>query len=97
MWILLVVPCPTPDGRSARDLYEKRVRWISEEMRASARGHGCRFHRAWYAQDGSAFYAVAEWETREGASAFFEEWDIEDEPGEVVVRLEGDIGLAPLP
>jgi hypothetical protein len=97
MWILFVVPCPTPDGRSARDLYEKRVRWISDEMRASARGHGCRFHRAWYAQDGSAFYAVAEWETREGASAFFEEWDIEDEPGEVAVRLEGDIGLVPLP
>lgn len=97
MWILFVVPCPTPDGRSARDLYDKRVRWISDEMRASARGHGCRFHRAWYAQDGSAFYAVAEWETREGASAFFEEWDIKDEPGEVAVRLEGDIGLVPLP
>jgi hypothetical protein len=97
MWILFVVPCPTPDGRSARDLYEKRVRGISGEMRASAREHGCRFHRAWYAQDGSAFYAVAEWETREGASAFFEEWDIEDEPGEVSVRLEGDIGLVPLP
>jgi hypothetical protein len=97
MWILFVVPCPTPDGRSARDLYEKRVRWISDEMRGSARGHGCRFHRAWYAQDGSAFYAVAEWETREGAAAFFEEWDIQDEPGEVAVRLEGDIGLVPLP
>lgn len=97
MWILFVVPCPTPDGRSARDLYEKRVRWISDEMRASARRHGCRFHRAWYAQDGSAFYAVADWETREGASAFFEEWDIEDEPGEIAVRLEGDIGLVPLP
>lgn len=97
MWILFVVPCPTPDGRSARDLYDKRVRWISDEMRASARGHGCRFHRAWYAQDGSAFYAVAEWETRDGASAFFEEWDIKDEPGEVAVRLEGDIGLVPLP
>lgn len=97
MWILFVVPCPTPDGRSARDLYEKRVRGISVEMRASARGHGCRFHRAWFAQDGSAFYALAQWESREGASAFFEEWDIEDEPGEVAVRLEGDIGLLPLP
>jgi hypothetical protein len=97
MWILFVVPCPTPDGRSARDLYEKRVLGISNEMRASARGHGCRFHRAWYAQDGSAFYAVADWETAEGASAFFEEWQIEDEPGEVAVRLEGDIGLVPLP
>lgn len=97
MWILFVVPCPTPDGRSARDLYEKRVRGISDEMRASARGHGCRFHRAWFAQDGSAFYALAQWESREGASAFFEEWDIEDEPGEVAVRLEGDIGLLPLP
>ncbi len=97
MWILFVVPCPTPDGRSARDLYERRVTWISDEMRASAREHGCRFHRAWYAEDGSAFYAVAEWDTREGASAFFREWDIRDEPGELAVRLVGDVGLVPLP
>ncbi len=97
MWILFVVPCPTPDGRSARDLYERRVTWISDEMRSSAREHGCLFHRAWYAEDGSAFYAVAEWETREGASAFFREWNIEDEPGEVAVRLVGDVGLVPLP
>jgi len=97
MWLLFHVPCPTPDGRSARDLYEKRVRWISDEMRASAREHGCRFHRAWYAQDGSAFYAAADWDTREGASAFFEEWDIEAEPGEVTIVLEGDVGLVPLP
>jgi hypothetical protein len=73
------------------------VTWISDEMRASAREHGCRFHRAWYAEDGSAFYAIADWETPEGASAFFQDWDIRDEPGEVAVRLVGDVGLVPLP
>ena len=97
MWVEFRVPCPTPDGRSAKDLYDKRVELITEEMRSSARAHGCRFHRAWYAEDGSAFYAVAEWQTREGASAFFEEWDIYDEPGEVATFLEGDVGLVPLP
>lgn len=97
MWVLFHVPCPTPDGRSAQDLYEARVTGITSEMQASARAHGCRFHRAWYAADGSAFYAVAEWETREGARAFFEEWEIDDEPGEVAVVLEGDVGLVPLP
>jgi hypothetical protein len=34
---------------------------------------------------------------REGASAFFTEWQIEDEEGEVAIRLEGDVGLVPLP
>jgi hypothetical protein len=97
MWVLFTVPTPTPDGQTALDLYDKRVRLISDEMRASARRLGCRFHRAWYAKDGSAFYAIAEWETAEGANAFFTEWDIQDEPGEVAVRLEGDIGLVPLP
>ena len=97
MWVLFVVPCPTPDGRTAKDLYDKRVRMITDDMRASARSHGCRFHRAWHAEDGSAFYAIAEWETLEGASAFFEEWEIDDEPGEVAIRLEGDVGLVPLP
>jgi hypothetical protein len=97
MWVLFTVPCPTPDGQTARDLYEKRIPWITDEMRMSAREHGCRFHRAWYADDGSAFYALAEWETREGASAFFQEWEIRDEPGEVAIVLEGDVGLVPLP
>ena len=32
MWILFNVPCPTPDGRSAKDLYERRLTWISPEM-----------------------------------------------------------------
>ena len=96
-WVLFQVPCPTPDGRSARDLYDKRVTWISPEMRESAKRHGCQFHRAWHATDGSAFYAIALWESREAARAFFEEWHIEDEPGEVVVYLEGDVGLVPLP
>jgi hypothetical protein len=97
MWFLFSVPCPTPDGQTAMDLYEKRVTGITDAMRASARSHGCRFHRAWYAADGSAFHALAEWETREGAGAFFEKWNIEEEPGEVAVRLEGDVGLVPLP
>lgn len=96
MWILFQVPCPTPDGQSAQDLYDKRVRGISPEMQASARAHGCRFHQAWHAADGSAFWAIAEWETREGAGAFFEEWNIDDEPGEVGWRLEGDVGLVTL-
>jgi hypothetical protein len=87
-WFLFRAPAPTPDGQTARDLYEKRLTWITD---------GCRFHRAWYAQDGSAFYALAFWETREGAKAFFEEWDIRDEPGEVAIPLEGDVGLVPLP
>lgn len=97
MWVLFQVPCPTPDGQSAQDLYDKRVEGITPEMQASAVSHGCRFHRAWHALDGSAFYALAHWETREGARAFFEEWDIEDEPGEIAIFLEGDVGLVPTP
>lgn len=96
-WVLFHVPCPTPDGQTAQDLYDKRVVRITPEMRESARKHGCHFHRAWFAADGSAFYALAQWESREGASAFFTEWDITDEPGEVAIRLEGDVGLVPLP
>lgn len=97
MWVLFRVPCPTPDGRTAFDLYETRVQGITPEMQHSARKHGCRFHRAWYTSDGSAFYALASWDTREGAQAFFEEWNIEDEPGEVAYILEGDVGLVPEP
>jgi hypothetical protein len=97
MWVLFQVPCPTPNGETAADLYEKRVVGITPAMRASAIQHGCRFHRAWYARDGSAFYALAHWETAEGANAFFEEWKIGDEPGERAVMLDGDIGLVPSP
>ena len=97
MWILFVVPTPTPDGRTAEDLYQYRVDRIAPEMQASARELGCRFHRAWYAKDGSAFYAVANWESREAANTFFERWDIADEPGEYAVVLEGDVGLVPIP
>jgi hypothetical protein len=97
MWVLFQVPCPTPDGRTARDLYEDRVERISPAMQASSAIHGCTFHRAWYAKDGSAFYAVASWESTEGASAFFEEWQIDEEPGEVAIILEGDVGLVPVP
>ncbi len=97
MWLLFSVPCPTPDGQTARALYEKRVTGITPAMQASAQSHGCGFHRAWYTPDGSAFYALAKWETREGATAFFREWEIEDEPGEVAIVLEGDVGLVPAP
>ena len=97
MWILFVVPCPTPDGQTAEDLYRKRLDWITPEMQASSKEHGCRFHRAWHAEDGSAFYAVASWETIEGARAFFEQWEIDAEPGEVSIRLSGDVGLVPEP
>jgi hypothetical protein len=47
--------------------------------------------------DESAFYALAFWETSEGATEFFRKWEIEDEPGEVAVRREGEVGLVPLP
>lgn len=91
-----MVPCPTPDGQTARDLYDKRVQRISPDMQASARRHGCSFHQAWYAEDGSAFYALAQWPSVEAAQGFFEEWDIYDEPGEVAIRLAGHVGLVPL-
>jgi hypothetical protein len=93
MWLLFKVPCPTPIGETAQDLYQKRVDRITPEMQASAAELGCRFHRAWYTSDGSAFIAVAEWETHEGAAAFFERWDIQDEIGEEAWTLLGDIGL----
>ena len=96
MWVLFSVPCPTPDGRTAEDLYEKRVRLIDAEMSADAAERGCSFHRAWHAADGSAFYAVAHWPSREAAGGFFERWSIEDEPGEIAIELLGDVGLVPL-
>ena len=96
MWMLFHAPCPTPDGRTARELYEKRITWITDAMRASAVEHGCTFHRAWHAADGSAFWALAHWQTREGARAFYELWQIDAEPGETTTILEGDVGLVPL-
>jgi hypothetical protein len=36
MWILFHVPRPTPVGRTAHDLYEKRVKWISAVMARNA-------------------------------------------------------------
>ena len=97
MWILFKAPCPTPDGQAAEDLYRKRLTWISPEMQKSARELGCRFHRAWYAEDNSAFYALANWDSREGAQEFFRRWNIEDEPGEIAITLLGDVGLVPEP
>ena len=91
--LLFRVPCPAPDGRTAKDFYDKRVSWFTEEMRADARAHGCRFHRAWYARDGHAFYALAVWESREGAREFYRKWSVTNEPGEETIHLEGDIGL----
>jgi hypothetical protein len=96
MWILFRAEAPTSDGQSARAMYEKRLTWITGEMQHSAASHGCRFHRAWYAEDGSAFYALACWDSREGARRFFEEWEIESEPGETATVLVGDVGLIPL-
>jgi hypothetical protein len=93
MWVLFTAPA---GEQTARELYEKRLTWITDDMRASARELGCTFHRAWYAADGSAFYALAHWRTREGAAEFFERWQIRDEPGEVAILLEGDVGLVPL-
>jgi hypothetical protein len=95
--MLFIVPCPTPDGRTARDLVDRRVEWITPEMQESAVLHGCRFHRAFAAADGSAFYAIACWETTDGAHEFFVEWDIGDEPGETAILLTGDVGLVPIP
>lgn len=97
IWMLFTVPCPTPLGESAQDLVDKRIPWITSEMQSSARDHGCRFHRAFAAADGSAFYAVACWETTEGANKFFTLWNIDDELGEVAIRLIGDVGLVPEP
>jgi len=93
--ILYRVPCPTPDGRSAQDLYEKRVHGFTDEMRAAARALGCRFHRAWYARDGHALYAIAIWETPELAREFSQlhmKGFVSDELWETIV-LEGDTGL----
>ena len=90
------VPCPTSDGQTAEDLYRKRIDWITPEMQASARELGCTFHRAWHAADGSAFYAVACWDSRDAARTFFERWSIDAEPGEVGIELCGDVGLVPV-
>lgn len=96
-WVMFRVPCPTPDGQTAEDLYLKREIGISPEMQASAVSHGCRFHRAWHTEDGAEFIAIAAWESRQQGRAFYQEWGIEDEPGEVAVPLLGDVGLVPLP
>jgi hypothetical protein len=53
--------------------------------------------RAWYTKDGSAFYAIAKWDTRDDANTIFQRWHIEDEPGKVAIRLTGDLGLVPEP
>lgn len=97
VWMLFTVPCPTPLGETAQDLLDKRITRITPEMQASARSLGCRFHRAFAAEDGSAFWAIACWKSAEAAREFFTLWDIKDEAGEVAIRLVGDIGVAPDP
>lgn len=97
MWTLLSVPCPTPDGQTAEDLYRKRAEGITEGMQASAERLGCRFHRVWYTGDGSALYTLTLWDTEEAARTFSEEWQVAGEPGEVEIRLEGSAGLVPRP
>ena len=90
----------TPRQRAMLDFAVKVTERSSEIEQADferLREHGCRFHRAWHAQDGSAFYALAFWECREGATTFFELWEIDAEPGEEAIWLEGDVGLVPLP
>lgn len=37
----------------------------------SAEELGCGFHRAWYT-DGGDFFALAQWESREGAQRFYD-------------------------
>src|SRR5436190_22429865 len=94
IWVLFTVPCPTtPSGTTADELLQKRYDMISPEMKASAKRNGCRFHRAFVSRERDRFVAIACWETPEGANAFFEEWQIDDEEGEVAIRLDGDIGL----
>jgi hypothetical protein len=98
MWMLFYVPCPTPDGHTAENLYQKRRNLLTPELKADAREHGCHFHRIWHAKDGFAFYALVEWESQASAWAFYKKWDMQqDEPGEKVTFLEGDDGLVPLP
>lgn len=96
VWMMFTAPCPTPAGKTAEQMVREREIGISAEMQASAREHGCRFHRCWSTADGSMFVAIASWESREGARAFFEQWQIQDEEGEVVSQLVGDCGLVPL-
>ena len=97
VWVLFRASTPTPNtGETARALYEKRISWITDDMRADARDHGCRFHRCWYARDGSAFWALTCWNTIDDAEAFYDRWQIDEEDGEEGWILEGDLGLVPL-
>ena len=41
MWVLFQVPCPTQDGQTAKQLYEKRIPWITEGMQLSAMWRSC--------------------------------------------------------
>jgi hypothetical protein len=96
MWILFSVPCPTPDGRTAQNLYQARVDRIGPEMQASARGTVA-------ASTGRGTPATARcstrwrsWRPRTGTGVYWS-WDIQDEPGEMSLRLEGDGRLVSWP
>jgi hypothetical protein len=97
MWMLFYVPCPTPDGQTAEQLYRKRVTSLTPEMRADAKAHGCSFHRVWFAKDGSAFYGLAEWASLEQEAAFYKRWNVKHDIGDTTILLDGDLGLVPLP
>src|SRR5581483_11142639 len=41
VWVMFHVPCPTPDGQTAEQLYRKRLDWITPEMQPGAWELGC--------------------------------------------------------
>lgn len=55
------------------------------------------FTQAWFTADGFEFVAIALWDNLDKAYTFFEQWDIEDQPGEIAARLPGNVGLVPEP
>ena len=97
MWIQFYVPCPTPDGR--RHATCTRPAWTASLLRcrpvpqntaaaSTERGTQATVPGSMHLRRGRRARALA---------AFFNEWNIEDEPGEVAVILEGDVGLVPVP
>ena len=85
------VPCPCPTGRP-RDLYGPQAHCVTPTIRAATRARCRRFYRPWYASDGHAFSVVAICEARDPASALCRRWRIDDDPGQKVIALDGDVG-----
>jgi hypothetical protein len=75
----------------------KRLTRISPEMQASARELGAGSTARGTRTTARPSMPLRTGDSREGASRFFELWGIADEPGEIAVRLEGDVGLVPDP